>query len=87
MLQNTIKHAAASKIKITVEYHSDQIRMQYTDNGKGLDLVTMKSGGIGMKNMESRMQALEGTFTLNKKIKSGFEAEIEVPLVIKESEL
>lgn len=87
LLQNTIKHAGASEIKISVEYHSDQIRMQYTDNGKGLDPSAIKSGGIGMKNMESRMQALEGTFTINKKIKSGFEAKIEAPLVFKESEL
>lgn len=87
LLQNTIKHAGASEIKIILEYGSEEIRMQYSDNGKGVDIDKTKSGGIGMKNMESRIQAMEGTFTINKKIKSGFEAEIEVPLVLKESEL
>jgi signal transduction histidine kinase len=88
LLQNTIKHAGASLIKITVEYHhDDHIRLHYTDNGKGIEKTAIKSGGIGMKNMESRVQALEGTFQLNRTNPNGFEAEIEVPLESKESEI
>jgi signal transduction histidine kinase len=40
----------------------------YPDNGKGLDIDKMKSGGIGMKNMESCVQVQEGIFTIHKKI-------------------
>lgn len=87
LLQNTIKHSGASEIEVAVEFHSDHIRMRYNDNGKGLDVAAINSGGIGMKNMESRIQALEGTFRINKMIQSGFEAEIEVPIVFKESKL
>lgn len=87
LLQNTIKHSGASEVRVAVEYHNDHIRMHYTDNGKGLDVAVVNSGGIGMKNMESRIQALEGTFQLNRTNQNGFEAEIEVPLESKESEL
>ena len=87
LLQNTIKHAGASEIQIVVDYHNDHIKMNYTDNGKGMDVAVMKSGGIGMKNMESRIQALEGTLYINKRIKSGFKAKVEVPIVFKENEL
>jgi signal transduction histidine kinase len=87
LLQNTIKHAGASEVNVVIEYHSDQIRLHYTDNGKGLDPKGKKPDGIGMKNMESRVQAMEGTFHLNKKNRIGFEAKIEVPLVSKESKL
>lgn len=87
LLQNTIKHSGASEVQVAVEYHSDHIRLHYADNGKGLDKSAINSDGIGMKNMESRIQALEGRFHLNKTNKNGFEAEIEVPLVSEESEL
>jgi len=87
LLQNTIKHAGASEIQVTVEYHDDHIRLHYTDNGKGLDSSGEKLDGIGIKNMESRIQAMEGTFQLNRTNPKGFEAEIEVPLVSKEEEL
>ena len=87
LLQNTIKHSGASEIGVTVEFHNDRIRLHYTDNGKGLNVAEIHSEGIGMKNIESRIQALEGTFQINKTNRSGFEAKIEVPLVLKESEL
>jgi signal transduction histidine kinase len=87
LLQNTIKHAGASEVKVAVEFPPDHIRLHYTDNGKGLEPEGKKSGGIGMKNMESRVQALDGTFQLNKTNSKGFEAAIEVPLVSKEQEL
>ena len=87
LLQNTIKHAEASEIKISIEFQKEYIKMQYTDNGKGIDFAKLKSGGIGMKNMESRLQALEGTFKLNKRIQSGFEVKLKVPLVLKENKL
>lgn len=87
LLQNTLKHSGASEIKISVDYQSDYIKMLYTDNGKGMGVAAMKSRGIGMKNMESRIQALEGTFKINKRIRNGFEAKIKVPILFKESEL
>jgi len=87
LLQNTIKHAGASEVKVTVEYHMDRIRLQYSDNGKGLNSEEKKSDGIGMKNIESRIQAMDGIIQLNKTNAKGFEAEIEVPLISTKQEL
>lgn len=87
LLQNTIKHAGASEIQVTVEFHPNQVRLHYTDNGKGFNSEGEKSDGIGMKNIESRIQALEGKFHLNRTNLKGFEAEIEVPLVSAKQEL
>jgi len=85
LLQNTIKHSGASEVAVEVVYNSDGIKLRYTDNGKGFNFDKVNSEGIGIKNMESRAQALDGTFQINKTIQSGFEAQIEVPLASKEN--
>jgi signal transduction histidine kinase len=87
LLQNMIKHSGASEIAVELVYNSDGIKLHYTDNGKGFDFDKADSEGIGIKNMESRVQALEGSFHINKTNQSGFEAEIEVPLVSNENEV
>lgn len=87
LLQNTIKHAGASEVVVEVAYNSDGISLHYTDNGKGFALNKTNYDGIGIKNMESRVQALEGAFHINKTNQSGFEAEIKVPLASNENEV
>lgn len=84
LVQNTIKHANATQIDIQLIYHSDTITLKYVDNGKGFHMDDIDVHGIGIKNMQSRIQALHGTFSIDSKTKKGFRAYLEVPIVIKE---
>jgi len=81
LIQNTVKHAQATEVKVVLEYHPDFLYLTYFDNGKGFDFDTINAGGIGIKNMQSRIQALNGVFELKKEIKAGFFATIRVPLI------
>lgn len=85
LVQNTIKHADASKIIVTITYNSDSIWLNYSDNGRGFDLI--ESGGLGIKNMQSRIQALDGVLHIAQENSSGFSVYIEVPLELKENEI
>lgn len=84
LVQNTIKHANASQIAIKLLYNLDTIALEYRDNGKGFHIDDIDLYGIGIKNMQSRIQALQGTFLIDQKIKKGFRAYLEVPIVLKE---
>jgi signal transduction histidine kinase len=79
LLQNTIKHANASKVEVYLEYQTAFINFTYQDNGVGFDPTTSNSDGIGMKNIESRISALQGNFHLNTELSSGYHIQIRIP--------
>lgn len=83
LIQNTIKHAKASKVKVIVEFNQALFRMSYNDNGIGIDPKTISRSGIGLKNMQSRIQALDGLIKVEDTNKLGFMAIIEIPLASK----
>ncbi len=87
LIQNTIKHSNATEIVVALEYKNDLIDLVYKDNGQGFDIKKIDVNGIGIKNMHSRIQALDGIFTINKSSKSGFEALIEIPFDSKMKDL
>jgi len=56
---NTLKHANASKIIISINQGNDLLHIKLNDNGKGFDMETC-SRGHGLYNMEKRCQELNG---------------------------
>ncbi len=79
LLQNTLRHAEATEAILQLEFKKEEIRLNYSDNGKGY-LVSALSRGIGIKNMQSRMEALNGTIEFITEPHQGFKACISVPL-------
>ncbi|WP_046745314.1 sensor histidine kinase [Kordia zhangzhouensis] len=52
---NTIKHAKASKLDVTLTYANSKLTIVAKDNGKGFDESIEKlNKGIGLQNMKSR---------------------------------
>ncbi len=81
LLNNTLKHARASEITINVtQVNNEYISFIYEDNGQGLPSTYIESKGIGMRNVFSRIEKLNGEYTLGKKGLSGFTMIIEIPL-------
>jgi signal transduction histidine kinase len=62
MLSNTLKHAAATQIEISIDVQ-DTIDFRFKDNGKGFD-TQKKSDGIGLANIRQRTEKLNATLTL-----------------------
>lgn len=80
LIQNTLKHAKADKIKVHLEFHTPIIFFKYEDNGVGFHASKSNFDGIGIKNIESRISALQGDFLMDTEIKSGYRVEIRVPI-------
>lgn len=81
LLNNTIKHAAATEIAIDLSAQQNQLLITYRDNGKGLPADSAAFiNGIGMRNIESRLSLIGAQYQLGTPGKKGFEINIEYPL-------
>jgi signal transduction histidine kinase len=76
MINNTLKHAEATRISITVEQCAGQIAFSYSDNGKGLPEIV--NAGHGLKNMEARANIIGGVLEMGNREHGGFYATIKI---------
>jgi signal transduction histidine kinase len=58
LLNNAIKHSQASVITIKLRYSPAGMSVSIIDNGVGFELKKMVKTGLGLKNLESRIQIL-----------------------------
>jgi signal transduction histidine kinase len=82
LVANAIKHAEASKVNIQLTQHEDNLNIIVEDNGKGFDrsqLDTPKSG-MGLTNIEKRVEHLEGNFTVDSILGKGTSILIDIPV-------
>jgi signal transduction histidine kinase len=77
-LNNVLKHAEASEVFVELEGTPDLIRLYIYDNGKGF-ITGGKKEGIGLKNMQTRAENLNGSFELNSAPGAGCSVEVVVP--------
>lgn len=63
-LQNTYKHAEASRFIIEFSKEKENIVLTIMDDGKGFDGGSITQG-IGLKNLQERVQELRGTFVIS----------------------
>ncbi|MET7557143.1 sensor histidine kinase [Streptomyces albidoflavus] len=56
-LANTVKHARATRIRVTLEEHENHLSVSVTDNGTG---GASLSGGTGLRGLDDRAAALNG---------------------------
>ena len=60
-VSNIIKHAQASKVSIQLIRDGNELTMMIEDNGKGFDTARLNNfNGIGLKNIISRVEYLNG---------------------------
>lgn len=72
LLNNSLRHGKATQVQITMTQQNDQIQLQYVDNGIGFDVHdSSKLRGLGLKNIESRVGILNGTFQVESKSGQG----------------
>lgn len=78
-INNTLKHAYASEIIISLSRNSNKLIIEYTDNGKGFEpsLFENKHKGLGIFNMKNRVELINGKFELNSVLGNGTCIKIE----------
>lgn len=80
LLTNILKHAKANEIFIHLFKNKGHLILVIEDNGIGFKLNGDKNG-MGLTNIATRVEAMNGTFTLNPGPKQGTIINVRVPLM------
>ena len=66
LVNNTLKHANANLIEIDISGNRNGLRVTYKDNGVGLATNGKQSKGLGLSNIESRLNLMGGELEFKK---------------------
>jgi signal transduction histidine kinase len=77
-MQNIYKHANAKLIKISISLEKNVICLNIIDNGEGFDTSKSKRG-IGLKNMISRVEDIDGKITFTSQSGDGTIVSVKIP--------
>jgi signal transduction histidine kinase len=79
-LNNTMKHAHASKITLRLAESSTGVSLELEDDGVGFELDEGTSeGGLGLPGMRERAEAMNGTISIKTSPGGGTSITIDVP--------
>ena len=70
-LTNLIRHAQATRGSLSLEVTSHAVSLSVADNGRGFDVERTQAdphGGVGLRNMRERIDALGGTLTIRSQL-------------------
>jgi PAS domain S-box-containing protein len=83
-INNTIKYAQATKIRIIFHCDSNYFTIDYSDNGKGFDYdsISKNKKGIGLLNMQSRINSINGILTITSNENSGTAIKLQFDISI-----
>ncbi len=79
-LQNSIKHAEASAIGVTIQLADGSVFLCLADNGTGFNAELATKNGLGLMNMKHRVKLLGGNIVWVSNINNGTKVEIRLPV-------
>ncbi len=78
LAHNIIKHSHATEVLVQLRKMNNHILLVVEDNGKGMS--EEKKNGIGISNLKSRVQLLDGNLQYDSSDKEGTTAIVRVPI-------
>jgi len=66
-LTNVERHANATRVQLRIWSELSEIKFSFSDNGVGFNASKPNNSGIGLVNMQERVELLGGEFVLNTK--------------------
>ena len=76
-IQNSKTHAEASAVILNFKQTKKALTLTIFDNGKGFNTASKKAG-IGLKNMQERIEDVNGTFSIESALDKGTSIYIEI---------
>jgi PAS domain S-box-containing protein len=78
-LTNILRHAEASLVEVVLDFEEGLLTLLVKDDGKGFD-VKAKRKGVGITNMITRIESLNGTLDIQSRIGKGAILKMHIPL-------
>lgn len=74
LMNNSLRHGKAKNISVLFENKNGGASCKYVDDGLGFDVNSKENkNGLGMKNIESRVDLLNGIITINSELNKGIQ--------------
>jgi signal transduction histidine kinase len=80
LINNVLRHAKAKNLTIHFKDEHDKLILKIEDDGVGLNSKNKKNG-MGLMNLQNRIQSLNGYLNLSSAIPQGTTIFIEIPLL------
>lgn len=68
---NTIKHAKASKLNVSLFYKENELEINAQDNGVGFEMGKVTSNGLGLQNIKTRAKLINAKANFTSTPKKG----------------
>lgn len=70
LITNILKHAEATRVDVSLRISLNYLMLTIEDNGRGF-IMESQSGGIGLRNIQSRAQKIEAIYKLKTQPEKG----------------
>lgn len=82
LIQNTLKHAEATRINITFRKKKSKVHIDFQDDGHGFDdsVEDIQRKGLGLQNIITRVDSMNGDVNIKSAVKSGTRVKIIIPV-------
>jgi ligand-binding sensor domain-containing protein/signal transduction histidine kinase len=79
-VNNVVKHARATEVKIRLRLEANQFLIEIEDNGRGPAEAATKTGRNGLRNMRKRMEDVSGSFEMMPGAERGTVVRLTAPI-------
>jgi signal transduction histidine kinase len=80
LVNNSLKHSGAGEAHLALNYDGHAITLDYGDNGRGFTPSTDNGSGMGLSNIASRINTLNGSLDIRSANGEGMSAHIHIEL-------
>ncbi|MCC6259627.1 MAG: PAS domain S-box protein [Anaerolineales bacterium] len=77
-LNNTLRHAHAKNVLLTLKQSRQNITLEIEDDGDGFKLKEADAAGLGLKNMRERALLIHGKFKMTSKVGKGTKISVTI---------
>lgn len=78
LINNSLKHAEAKRIDLSLHLGGDTLTLTYSDDGRGFEPDAVMDTGMGLSNIHSRINSLKGTVSIISTRNGGMQAVVQV---------
>ncbi len=79
LVNNVLKHAQAQQVWMSLSKNEESVSLTVSDDGVGFQ-QKQSPEGVGLRNVSSRVEALQGKWQVESKSNSGTKVMVEVPV-------
>ncbi|GHC46025.1 histidine kinase [Streptomyces flavofungini] len=84
-LSNAARHAAPTRVGVTLSYMAGEVALDVRDDGRGFDPLALpartRTGGFGLRGMRARAERIAGALSVESESGGGTAVSARVPLV------